>query len=218
MSGRRSGEIGSSPVPAALLLRPWAEDDAPALRAAIDEGVGHLRPWLGWSLEEPASLERTRERIAGWAEQHRRGTARRYAIVAEDRPSRILGGAWLKRRGVPAGPGPGSGDAASIELGYWVRRSAVRRGIATAAASALLVQAFDGEGVGRVVVRLDVANAASAAFARALGFDRAVEAEAAYPDGTPRPVVELGMEREDYARHATALRARAAGARIVAGV
>lgn len=55
-----------------LLLRPWAESDAPALREAIDEDVGHLKPWLSWTLEEPATLERTRARLVEWVDQFRR--------------------------------------------------------------------------------------------------------------------------------------------------
>lgn len=101
-----------------LRLRPWTVADAGALREAIDEDVEHLRPWLTWTLEEPATLERTRERLGEWVARVRAGRAKRFAITPVDRPERILGGAHLNWRDGPA----------AYDLGYWVRGSAARHG------------------------------------------------------------------------------------------
>lgn len=183
-----------------LLLRPWTEDDAPALREAIDEDVDHLKPWLSWTLEEPASLERTRERLSRWVAQFQAGEGFRWALVSPDEPSRILGGANLNCRF-----GPDAHD-----VGYWVRKSAARQGIAAAAVARLAVHAFEGREVERLVSQCDVGNARSAAFARALGFRFVGEAKTEYPDGSPRPVLRFEMRRESYFReHAPALRGRA---------
>ena len=198
--------IDSSERYSALLLRPWAESDASGLREAIDEDVGHVRPWLSWSLEEPSTLEHTRVRLCGWVEQFRMGHAFRYAITPLDRPSLILGGAHLNCRVGPA----------AHDVGYWVRRSAARQGIATAAVSTLAVHAFTHRSVDRLVIQCDVANTASAALARALGFQFTQAATAMYPDGTPRPVYQFEMIRESYrARHATTLRERARRVHLV---
>lgn len=175
----------------ALVLRPWAESDAPGLREAIDEDVDHLRPWLSWSLEEPATLEHTRLRLRGYVSQFRTGQAFRYAIAPLDRPQRILGGAHLNCR-----VGPGAHD-----IGYWVRKSAARQGIAAAAVSTLAIHAFEERQVGRLVLQCDVANTASAAFARALGFRFTGPVTAAYPDGRERPVLQFEMSAEDYRLH-----------------
>lgn len=191
----------------ALLLRPWRESDAPALREAIDEDVDHLKPWLSWTLEEPATLERTRARLREWVRAFEAGEGFRWAVVPEDEPSRILGGANLNLR-----VGPDARD-----VGYWVRSSAAGRGVAGAAVAALAVHAFqEDEGVERLVARCDAANRESVAFARALGFEPAGEATIAYPDGSPRPVVLLEMTREGYCRHSgAALRRRARRVRLV---
>lgn len=189
-----------------LLLRPWAESDVVGLRAAIDEDVGHLKPWLSWTLEEPATPERTRDRLGEWVDEFRQSRAFRYAITPLDRPSLILGGAHLNHRVGPA----------AHDVGYWVRKSAVRRGIASAAVSALVIHAFERRKVERLVIQCDVANAASEAFARALGFERIGTATATYPAGAPRPVSRFEMILESYRlRHRPTLGDRARRVRLV---
>lgn len=190
--------IESSEPGFALLLRPWTEADAVGLREAIDEDVDHLKPWLSWTLEEPATLEQTRQRLVGYIDQFRSGTAFRYAINARDRPRVILGGAGLSCRF-----GPGAHD-----IGYWVRKSAVRQGIATAATSRLAVTAFARPDLKRLIIQCDVANTRSAAMARTLGFEFTGAATTEYPDGTPRPVYRFELSREGYAVVATILRER----------
>ena len=192
--------------PVDLLLRPWAEADAPALREAIDEDVDHLRPRLSWTLDEPASPERTRARLAGWAEAFRTGEGLRFAITPADRPWHILGGANLNTR-----LGPDDRD-----VGYWVRASATRQGIARAAVSRLVVHAFEEMAVSRLVAQCDVGNAASAEFATALGFTAIGEAVTRWPDGSPRAVLRFEMRREAYeTEHGAALRRRAERVRLV---
>ena len=193
-------------MPASLLLRPWAEADAPALREAIDEDVDHLRPRLSWTLDEPASLERTRARLAGWAEAFRTGGGLRFAITPANRPWHILGGANLNTR-----VGPDARD-----VGYWVRASASRQGIASAAVARLAVHAFEQLAVARLVSQCDAGNAASAALATALGFEPADDAVVRWPDGSPRPVHRFEMRREHYeTEHAAGLRRRAERVRLV---
>lgn len=189
-----------------LLLRPWAVPDAEGLREAVDEEVSHLKPWLSWTLDEPASREGTRERLRRWVEDFRLGRGFRWAVTRPERPASILGGASLNRR-----VGPDAHD-----VGYWVRASATRRGIAAAAVSRLLVHAFEDRGVGLVVAQCDVANEASGAFATALGFTSAGETVNRYPDGSPRPVERFEMRRAEYiAEHGRELRRRARRVRLM---
>src|ERR1019366_7835617 len=61
--------------------------------------------------------------------------------------------------------GPGG-----LEIGYWVRRGYTRRGLATAAAAALVEQAFRARGIGRGEVGHDELNVASGGVPRKLGF------------------------------------------------
>lgn len=186
------------------LLRPWAESDAPGLRQAIDEDVDHLKPWLTWTLEEPATLERTRERLRGYVRQWEEGEAYRFAVTPLERSSTILGGVHLK----------GRARAPTREIGYWMRKSAAGRGVAGAAVARLTVHTFEAWEADRIVARCDVGNARSSALARALGFRRVGEVRDTYPDGTPRPLLEFEMTRDGFrGRHAAGLlrRARRAG-------
>lgn len=203
----------------ALLLRPWEESDAEGLRDAIDEDLDHLKPWLGWTLEEPATLERTRERLRGYVTQWSEGRAFRFAVTPRDRPSRILGGVHLKVHPESLGSGPrtGEGTRDAHEIGYWVRKSATGMGVAGAAASSLVIHAFEERGADRVVSRCDTANDVSAEVALALGLRRVGEVEGAYPDGSSRPLLEFEMRRDGYRlRHAPVLRRRARRVRMVA--
>lgn len=66
--------------------------------------------------------------------------------------------------------------------------------------SALVVECFDASGVERLVIHCDVANAVSAAFARRIGFRFVGPAGRAYPDGSPRALLEFDLMRERYLR------------------
>ena len=82
--------------------------------------------------------------------------------------------------------GPGG-----LEIGYWVHRAFTRRGLATAAAAALVEQAFRLPGVNRLEIVHDELNVASGGVPRKLGFTevgrRAIEAPP--PAGTGVGVV-----------------------------
>lgn len=191
-----------------LVLRPWSESDAPALREAIDEDVSHVRPWMSWSLDEPSTVERTLEKLRDWVDQYRSGLVLRFAIQRLNQSDRILGGANLGRR---AGPG-------ARDLGYWVRASAARRGIAASAACALIERAFADDDTDRVVILCDVGNDRSVRLAGALGFTAIDPAVVAYPDGKPRPVLRFELTRERYdERECAHVRERAARVRILNG-
>lgn len=164
-------------MPPPLLLRPWRASDAPALRAAIDESLDALRPWMSWAPEEPTPLDVLAARLSGYAREFAEGSRWRYAVLhAESRM--LLGGASLHPY-----PGPGA-----LEVGYWVRSSCIRRGVASAAATALARHAFDAHAVERVEIWCDTENHASAGVARGLGFTYAGPHLTARADGTPRTV------------------------------
>jgi RimJ/RimL family protein N-acetyltransferase len=160
-----------------LLLRPWRPDDAPALRAAIDESLDALRPWMSWAPEEPSTLPVLSARLAGYAADFAEGRRWRYAVLDRE-TGRLLGGASLHPY-----PAPGA-----LEVGYWVRSSQLRRGIAGAAAAALTRHAFQAHGVAAVEIWCDAANHASAAVALSLGFAHHGSRVTTRADGSPRPV------------------------------
>jgi ribosomal-protein-serine acetyltransferase len=69
--------------------------------------------------------------------------------------------------GLMARIGPGG-----LEIGYWVHRDYVRRGLATAATEALTDAAFGLPGIDRVEIVHDELNVFSEAVPRKLGFTR----------------------------------------------
>jgi RimJ/RimL family protein N-acetyltransferase len=95
-----------------------------------------------------------------------------YAIWNSD-GSTLIGGAGLHPR---LGPG-------RIQIGYWVRDGWLRRGVASVAARALAIAAFELPDVEEVHIHCDEANVASAGVPRRLGFRllRTVEDEANAP-------------------------------------
>jgi ribosomal-protein-serine acetyltransferase len=158
--------------------------DAPALRAAIDESLTDLRPWISWAAREPTSLRELAARLAEYEADFAAGARWRYAIV-DAASCELLGGASLHPY-----PGPGA-----LEVGYWVRSSRHGRGIARRAAAALTRHAFHAHGVERVEIWCDPENHASAAVARALGFTHVGTRLHPGGDGIPRTVNVHRLDR-----------------------
>src|SRR5262249_61713859 len=72
---------------------------------------------------------------------------------------------WAGGRGLWARSGPGA-----LEIGYWVHAGHMRRGLAPAATSALIAEAFTMPGITRIEIRHDELNIASRGIPRKLGF------------------------------------------------
>ena len=142
-----------------LVLRCWEPRDAPLLKEALDSSLDHLRPWMPWARYEPEPLEAKVDllrRFRGWFDL---GQDFVYGIFSRDE-SEVVGGTGLHTR---------VGDDA-FEIGYWIRASRTREGLATEASAALTRVAFDVCGVDRVEIRVDPANVRSLAVPQRLGF------------------------------------------------
>ena len=144
--------IEHSPV----TLRRYREDDLGALFGAVTASLDHLRPWMPWAAAG-YSLESAAEFLDGSIGNWEDGTEYDYAIIA--------GGALAGGVGLMARIGPGG-----LEIGYWVHRAYTRRGLASAAAAALVEQAFRLPGVDRVEIVHDELNVPSGKIPRKLGF------------------------------------------------
>jgi ribosomal-protein-serine acetyltransferase len=136
-------------------LRRWRAGDADTLYRVVRESLEHLRPWMPWA----AGF--TRDDAAGFTTQCEQdwetGVAYQYAITTVDA---VVGSCGLMRR---IGPG-------GLEIGYWLHPAYTGRGLATAAAAALVDQAFALPGIDRVEIVHDAANTASGGVPRRLGF------------------------------------------------
>jgi ribosomal-protein-serine acetyltransferase len=160
-----------------LTLRTWKPEDAEALGLAVTESVEHLRPWMPWAAMEPLSLDDRRKLIAGWDTDWRDGGDVVFGIFLD---GEVIGGSGLHRRIGPAG----------LEIGYWIHAGHVRRGYAREASAALTELAFTVEGVERVEIHHDRANAASRGVPRSLGFELVAE--------TPDAVTAPGEDGFDF--------------------
>lgn len=150
-----------------LSLRRWHPDDANALKHILEANTSHLGPWIPAHVANPAELTELVERLERFAIAFDDQREWRYAIFALEQ-GRLLGEVSLFPRS-PAGRVAWP-EADELEIGYWIRGDATGQGYATEAAEAALDAALSLTGVGRVTIRCDERNVASAAIPRRLGF------------------------------------------------
>ena len=140
-----------------LVIRAWQAADADELAQVVTGSLDHLRPFMPWIAQEPKSVEDRRNLIAQWRSDEAGGGDQVRGVFLD---GVIVGGAGLHRR---IGPG-------GLEIGYWVQKGFVRRGIATAIARSLTDAAFAQPDVDRVEIHHDIANNASSGIPRGLGY------------------------------------------------
>jgi RimJ/RimL family protein N-acetyltransferase len=103
----------------------------------------------------------------------------------------LLGGTGLHGR---IGPG-------GLEIGYWVRASATRQGIATESSAALTRVGFEVCEADRIEIRIEPGNEASFGIPRKLGFveEARLRRRLPAPEGEPlRDVTIFTLFREDF--------------------
>jgi RimJ/RimL family protein N-acetyltransferase len=141
------------------VIRCWEPGDAPLLKKTVDENLGHLQPWMDWALDEPTDLQTKVDLIRRFRGNFDLGEDFTYAIFNREEDA-VLGGTGLHTR--PVGP--------AREIGYWIHKEYINRGLATEVAGALTRVAFEVDGVDRVEIHCDPKNVRSAAVPRKLGY------------------------------------------------
>ena len=173
-----------------LVVRCYEPHDAPLLKEAIDSSLEHLQAWMPWAAGEPQTLEEKVDLVKHMRSLFDAGENFTYGIFdAEER--QVLGGTGLHPR---VGPG-------GLEIGYWIRASATRRGIATESSAALTRVGFEICGADRIEIRIDPRNQASFGIPRRLGFleEVTLRRRLPAPKGEPlRDVTIFTMFREDF--------------------
>ncbi len=142
-----------------LVLRCWTPADAPRLQTAIEENLAHLRAWLPWALYEPEALVDKIERLRRYRGDFDLDRDYVYGIFDRDE-THVIGSTGLHTR-------LGRGVR---EIGYWVHKDHINRGIATEVSAALTQVAMVLSQVQRVEIHCDPRNVASASVPRKLGF------------------------------------------------
>ena len=173
-----------------LVIRCWNPEDAPLLKEAIDASLDYLHPWMPWAGKEPHELQQTIENLRRFRGQFDLGQDFVYGILNREE-TQVLGGSGLHTR---AGEG-------AREIGYWIHQAHANQGLATEVSAALVRVAFEVDGVNRVEIHNDPANAASAAIPRKLGFqhEATLRQRTSASDGTPRDSMIWSLFASMYA-------------------
>ena len=175
-----------------LAIRCWDPRDAPLLKEALDTSLDHLRPWMPWALDEPRPLQQTIDLLRRFRGMFDLGQDFVYGVLRPDE-AEVVGGSGLHTR---VGEG-------ALEIGYWLRASAVGRGLARETVAALAVVAFRVCEVDRVELHIDPANDRSLRVPRALGFAEEGTLRRRLPsgaDGRPRDMVVFTLFRDELER------------------
>lgn len=143
-----------------VALRPWQDDDAAAIVAAID-GDPEITQWLDM-IPQPYGLADARDYLAQCRQSWAEGTGAAFAVL--DVSDRRLLGSIGARFGDPV-----HGVA---DVGYWVARDARGRGVATHALRLLAPWLFDEIGIERLQLQTDALNEPSQRVAEKAGFTR----------------------------------------------
>jgi RimJ/RimL family protein N-acetyltransferase len=173
-----------------LVIRAWQRDDAALLKEALDSSLEHLRAWMPWADDEPQTLEEKTALVEAFRSQFDAGENFIYGIFSPDE-SEVLGGTGLHAR---VGPG-------GLEIGYWVRASATRQGIAAESSAAVTRAGFEVCEADRIEIRIEPRNEPSLGVPRKLGFVEEATLRRRLPGrkGEPlRDVTIFTMFREDF--------------------
>ena len=170
-----------------LHLRPWQEHDALPLVEAVHESTASVGRWLPWCRagydEEDAAAWIAHCRSA-WA------TGEHFAFPVFDATSgQLLGGAGLSQH---------DKRQRRANLGYWVRESCQRRGVAVAATRLVARFGFKQLGLIRIEIVILPDNLASHAVAESLGAKfEAIARQRLWANGQARDAAVYGCMPQD---------------------
>lgn len=140
----------------ACAIRPYQEGDAEHLHGAARESVAEISQWMGWC-HERYSLDEAREWVTAQIELASKALAYEFGIWSE---GRYLGGCGINQI---------NKANRFANLGYWVRASAMGRGVAPAAARLAADYAFEKTDLIRLEIVCAVGNIRSQRVAEKLG-------------------------------------------------
>ena len=146
-----------APLAMNIRIRPYRVDDARVVVEAALESTAQAYPWMAWC--HPAyALDESRSWLEAQTAAFEARTAFEFAIVSGD-------GGYL------GGCGVNQIDAVNrrANLGYWVRSTATRQGVATAAVRALRDWAFEATDLVRLEIVVAAGNVASHRVAEHVG-------------------------------------------------
>ena len=161
-----------------IVIRRYVEDDMPPLVDVVNANLEHLAPWMPWA-QEPMTLDAQMTFFTDSDKQWDEGTNFVYGVF--DPNGQIVGGTGFHVRN-----GPGV-----LEIGYWLTRAAEGKGLMTRVVDTLTKSAATVDGVIRVEIHCDAANARSQAIPKRLGYTmvRIEDREIAAPAETGKHLI-----------------------------
>jgi ribosomal-protein-serine acetyltransferase len=141
--------VSAKNAPIDVRIRPYRLDDAPVVLEAARESLADLQPWMPWCHPE-YSIDESRSWLETQVPAFEQASAFEFAIVSAD--GWYLGGCGLNQI-----------DKINrrANLGYWVRSSATRRGVATEAARLIRDWGFQNTDLIRLELVIAAENVAS---------------------------------------------------------
>jgi len=144
-----------------ILLRPYRLSDVNDLYHAASESIPQISLWMDWC-HTNYSLEESRAWIESRADAWAKGTAYDFAIT-EAYSGFYIGGCGLNQIQT---------NNKVANLGYWVRTSRTKQGIATATTLLLARFGFDELKLNRIEIVVAASNKASQRVAEKVGAQR----------------------------------------------
>lgn len=173
-----------------IRIRPYRIEDAEALAAAVIESSAELVTWMPWC-HANYSIADARTWIKAQIAAREQGTAFEFVITAAD-------GAYLGAVGL------NQIDTVNrrANLGYWVRSSATRKGVATRGVQLILDWAFQATNLVRLEIVIAAGNVASHRVAEKSGALReGVLKKRLMLYGASRDATIFSITRDVQARH-----------------
>jgi ribosomal-protein-serine acetyltransferase len=171
-----------------ITLRPYGVEDVDSLYEAARESIPEMTPWMPWCHRD-YSIQESKDWISLRFEEWEKGNTYDFAITYAE-TGKYLGGCGLN--GIHREP-----DIAN--LGYWVRTSATKKGVATAATLLLADFGINELKLKRIEIVVDVDNKASQRVAEKSGAIReGILRNRVTQNGKPTDAVMFSLIPRDF--------------------
>ena len=176
----------------AVSIRPYQLSDAETLYEAAKESVAELLPFLPWC-HPGYVIDEARSWIQFQVEQFQLGKEYQFVIASAD--GKFLGGCGLNAI---------DRENRRANLGYWIRSSKIRQGVATAATRLLVSWAFDNTELNRLEIVVSTVNIASLRVAEKAGAVREGTLQSRLLlHGVAHDAVVFSFVRKDFERRSS---------------
>lgn len=145
-----------------LLIRPYTNDDAKAIKNAIDNSLPELLPFMPWAKNEPEPIDTKIERIIKWSEEIEKDE--NYTLGIFDKKT----GDFIGSTGIHT---IRSQERRNFHIGYWCHSKHTGKGYITESSKALTDFGFKNFNAERMEIHCEVSNTKSAAIPKRLGYN-----------------------------------------------